>query len=99
MQITWTNCAALFLEIIMRSTVIIKKRGEGYIATVSGKFGGGFQGARCGLTAFEAATKAAEWMISYAQSNDEGGDLMAPPEVIELVPEHLHSIDARMPLK
>lgn len=79
----------------MRSTIIISKRGQGYIATVSGKFGGGFQGARCGLTPFEAAAKAAEWMISYAQSNDEGGDLMAPPEVLELVPAHLHSIQAK----
>lgn len=79
----------------MRSTVIIKKRGDGYIATVSGKFGGGFQGARCGLTPFDAAAKAAEWMVSYTQSNDEGGDLMAPPEVLELVPEHLRSIPAR----
>lgn len=76
----------------MRSTVIISKRGEGYIATVSGKFGGGFSGVRCGLTPFKAATKAAEWMIKYCQSNEEGGDLMAPTEVMELVPEHLRSI-------
>jgi hypothetical protein len=80
----------------MRSTVIIKKRGEGYIATVSGRFGGGFQGARCGLTPFDAAAKAAEWMIQYSQSNCEGGDLMAPPEVLELVPEHLRSITASL---
>lgn len=76
----------------MRSTIIIKKRGEGYIATVSGKFGGGFQGARCGMTPLEAATNAAQWMIAYAQSNSAGGDLMAPPEVMELVPAHLHTI-------
>jgi hypothetical protein len=79
----------------MRSTVIISKRGAGYIATVSGRFGGGFQGARCGLTPFEAATKAAEWMIQYAQSNPDGGELMAPAEVLELVPEHLRSIAAK----
>lgn len=79
----------------MRSTVIIKKRGEGYIATVSGKFGGGFQGARCGMTPFEAATNAAQWMIAYAQSNEDGGDLMAPHEVMDLVPAHLCSIPAK----
>jgi hypothetical protein len=79
----------------MRSTIIISKRGEGYVATVSGKFGGGFQGSRCGLTPFEAATKAAEWMISYGQSNQEGGDLMAPEEVMELVPQHLRSIEEK----
>lgn len=76
----------------MRTTVIITKRGEGYISTVSGRFGGGHQGARCGLTPHEAAASAARYMIQYAQSNPDGGDLMAPPEVLELVPEHLRSI-------
>lgn len=75
----------------MRTTVIINKRGPGYISSVSGKFGGGHSGARCGLTADEAARSAARLMIDYAQSNPEGGDLMAPPEVMELVPEHLRS--------
>ncbi len=79
----------------MRSTVIIIKRGEGYISSVSGKFGGGHQGARAGLNPYDAAAKAANYMIEYAQSNLEGGDLMAPPEVLELVPEHLRSIVAR----
>lgn len=79
----------------MRSTVIISKRGEGYISSVSGKFGGGHHGARCGLTPYDAAAKAAQYMIEYAQSNPEGGDLMAPPEVLELVPEHLRSVAAQ----
>lgn len=78
----------------MRTTVIIDKKGAGYVATVSGKFGGGYQGARCGLTPGDAARFAAREMIRYAQSNPEGGDLMAPPEVLELVPEHLRSIPA-----
>jgi hypothetical protein len=34
-------------------------------------------------------------MCDYAQTNKEGGDLMAPPEVLELVPEHLRSVDGR----
>lgn len=76
----------------MRSTIIISQRGEGYISTVSGKFGGGHQGARCGLTAYEAAASAAKYMLQYAAENPEGGDLMAPKEVLELVPPHLHSI-------
>lgn len=76
----------------MRSTVIISKRGEGYISSVSGKFGGGHQGARAGLTPYDAAATAARYMIEYAQSNPEGGDLMAPEEVMELVPAHLRSI-------
>ena len=76
----------------MRSTVIITKRGDGYIATVSGRHGGGHSGARCGLTPYDAAARAAQWMLEYASGNPEGGDLMAPPEVLDLVPEHLRSI-------
>lgn len=79
----------------MRTTIIISKRGDGYISTVSGRFGGGHQGARAGLTPYDAAAKAAQYMIEYAQSNPEGGDLMAPPEVLDLVPAHLRSIDAK----
>ncbi len=79
----------------MRTTVIIRKRGDGYVSDVSGKFGGGHSGSRCGLTPYDAAASAAKYMIEYAQSNPEGGDLMAPPEVLELVPAHLHSIAAQ----
>lgn len=78
----------------MRTTVIISKRGEGYISTVSGQFGGGHQGARAGLTPYDAAATAGRYMIEYAQSNPEGGELMAPPDVMEYVPDHLRSIPA-----
>jgi hypothetical protein len=78
----------------MRSIVIISKRGDGYIAKVSGKFGGGFSGVRCGLTPDAAAERAAGWMCDYARSNKEGGDLVAPKEVIDLVPACLRSVDA-----
>jgi len=79
----------------MRSTVIIRKRGNGYISDVSGKFGGGHQGARAGLTVEDAAIEAARLMVSYAQSNPEGGDLVAPSEVLALVPKHLQSVEAK----
>jgi hypothetical protein len=74
------------------TTVIITKRGAGYISTVSGRFGGGHKGARAGLTPYEAAARAATLMLEYAQTNPEGGTLMAPPEVLDLVPEHLRSV-------
>jgi hypothetical protein len=77
----------------MRSTVIITKRGPGYISSVSGRFGGGHSGARCGLTPYEAAASAAQLMLYYATTNPDGGDLMAPEEVLALVPTHLQSID------
>ncbi len=79
----------------MRSTIIITKRGAGYISDASGQFGGGRNGARCGLTPYEAAARAAQLMIEYGASNPEGADLMAPPEVLDLVPEHLRSIAAK----
>lgn len=81
----------------MRTTVIITKRGDGYISAVAGQHGGGHSGARAGLTPYDAAARAARLMIEYAQANPEGGDLMAPPEVLELVPAHLRSIDAAPP--
>ena len=76
----------------MRSSVIITQSDNGYISTVSGRFGGGHQSARAGLDAHAAAATAARHMINYAQSNPEGGDLIAPREVLELVPEHLRTI-------
>lgn len=79
----------------MRTTVIIQSRGDGYIATVQGQHGGGRSGARCGLTPYEAAASAAKLMLEYATPNPDGGDLMAPAEVLELVPAHLRSIDEK----
>lgn len=79
---------------MMRTTVIITQRGEGYISTVSGQFGGGHQGARCGLTPYDAAASAARLMIQYGSENTEGATLMAPEEVLSLVPKHLHEITA-----
>ena len=80
----------------MRATVIIEKMGtENYRASASGKFGGGFRGAFAGETAEAAAAFAAREMLRYAQGNTEGGDLVAPPEVTDLVPEHLRSIRRR----
>jgi len=61
---------------------------------VTGQFGGGYSGRRCGLTAYEAAMAVAQAMLKYTLCNPEGGDLMAPPEVMEHVPPHLRSICA-----
>ena len=77
----------------MRSTVIITRRGAGFVSTVSGQHGGGHQGARCGLTPQEAAAHAAGLMLRYGAWNAEGASLMAPDEVMALVPEHLRSIE------
>jgi len=76
----------------MKTTVIIIKRGKGYVRTARNQFGGGHQGDRCGLTPYDAAARAAELMLQHAATNPEGGILMAPDEVKALVPEHLHEI-------
>lgn len=78
----------------MKSTIIIQKRGDGYIATIGARNGIVLQGARCGVNAPDAATWAATMMLRYASpdSNPEGGELMAPPEIMDLVPDHLIEI-------
>lgn len=78
----------------MRTTVIIEKRGAGYISTVSGRFGGGHTNARAGITTEEAAARAAKLMLEFGKPNPDGATLMAPSDVMKLVPEHLQSMDA-----
>ena len=77
----------------MRSTVIIERKGDRYSATAQGKFGGGYSRASAGDTPEKAAALAAREMIRYGQTNPEGGSLIAPAEVLALVPAHLHEID------
>jgi len=79
----------------MRAAVIIEKKQDVYRATVSGKFGGGYSFANAGATPEQASAFAAREMIRYAQSNSEGGDLVAPAEILALVPEGLRSVPAR----
>lgn len=62
------------------------------MSTVSGKTGGVHKLVRCGLNPDAAAFAAARLMIEYAVPNDEGGDLMAPAEVLEMVPVHLRMV-------
>lgn len=81
----------------MKSTIIITRRGAGYLSTASGRYGGGHQGARCGLTAQEAAASAANLMLRYGLDNPDGAVLMAPDEVWALVPEHLRALDGGAP--
>ena len=77
----------------MKTTLIIKIRGDGYIATVGTQSGNtAIQGMRVGITPHEAATRAAELMLQYAAHNPDGGVVMAPAEVMELIPAHLRDI-------
>lgn len=76
----------------IKSTVIIYKRGEGYVMDTHNGITTGAQGARAGLTAHDAAISAARAILKYTADNPLGGSLVAPPEVMALVPAHLHDI-------
>ena len=73
----------------MKATLIIEKRGEGYILDMfsdrATKRGG-----RCGLTSHAAATSASRYL---AQLTYSGAAVVAPPEVMEHIPEHLRNIE------
>lgn len=53
-----------------------------YRCNASGKFGGGYQGAAAGATVEAAAAFAAREQWRYIRTNPEGGQLIAPPEVL-----------------
>jgi len=76
----------------LKTTVIIYQRGAGYVVDYNDKDGATKMGARVGLTPEDAAITAARLMVRLALNNPEGGSLMAPAEVLELVPEHLREI-------
>ena len=83
----------------MRTSITIIKDTKGdYIATARGKDGRGFTDANAGTKVSHVAGRAARWMSYYATSNSEGGDLIAPAEVLALVPKQLRSIPARKKL-
>lgn len=72
-----------------RSTVTITQRAGWYIATVDG------QSERIGRTAAEAAAIATQLMVQHAVENPNGGVLIAPADVLALVPAHLRDVPAR----
>lgn len=71
-----------------RSTITITQRAGWYIATVDG------QSERIGRTAAEAAAIATRLMLRHAVENPAGGALVAPSEVLAMVPAHLRDVPA-----
>jgi hypothetical protein len=67
----------------MPSSVVVYKRGDGYICDASGCFGGGFSGADAGNTPEEAALFALAQKGRYIDTNPKGGDIYLPKEVRE----------------
>ena len=77
------------MEQQMKATVIIEKRGDGYILDLFSDRAIK-RGVKCGLTPIEAASSASRYL---AQCQYSGGAVAAPPEVLELIPEHLRNFD------
>ena len=75
----------------MKSTVMVYKRGNGYLLDTHCPADKNFnrQGLRAGLDAYEAAVFAARALVQQLDLNPEGVALMAPPEVLAQMPEHL----------
>ena len=44
---------------------------------------------------FDVAAACAELMAKHGMNNPDGAEVMAPPEVLELIPEHLRQVKAR----
>ena len=73
----------------MKATLIIEKRGAGYILDLFSDRATK-RGERCGLTPHAAATSASRYL---AQLTYSGAAVVAPPDVVEHIPEHLRNID------
>lgn len=79
----------------MRSLITISRRQTVYFASARGEFGGGYCGAHAGDTPEEAALFAIREMRRYALTNPEGGDLVAPPDVLAHVSRELRTVAGR----
>lgn len=73
----------------MKATLIIEQRGEGYIYDLF-SVRATKRGVRCGLTPLEAATEASRIL---AQLRHEGAAVLAPSEVLEIIPAHLRDFE------
>ena len=74
-----------------RLTITITQRAGWYIAEVDGP---GARVLRVGRTAAEAAAIATLLMLQHAVENPNGGTLVAPADVLNLVPAHLRDVPA-----
>ena len=73
----------------MKAKYIIEKRGAGYISDLFSDRATK-RGERCGLTPHAAATSASRYL---AQLTYSGAAVVAPPDVVEHIPEHLRNIE------
>lgn len=62
----------------------------GYVVNVAGRYGGGYRAHA--KTAQEAADRLADAIARYLDTNPEGGDITAPPEVGQALEANRHEI-------
>lgn len=53
------------------------------------------KGLRAGRTPSEAAARAASYAICHCIENPQGGDIVAPSDIMALIPEHLRNVKPR----
>lgn len=71
------------------TTITVTQRAGWYVASVDGPQS---RVQRIGRTPQQAATEATRLMLRHAAENPRGGELVAPQEVLDLVPAHLHQV-------
>lgn len=76
----------------MKTTVIVKEAKNGYQVTVSTGQGVGEMVYVVSDQPFDAAAAAAEAMAKWGVTNDDGAEVMAPDEVLDLIPSHLRCV-------
>ena len=80
----------------MRSLITVRKSCGVFLLDATGRFGGGYRRLQVGATEREAANHAIGAIRCYSLHNPEGGDLVAPPVVMALVPAHLRTISGTL---
>lgn len=72
--------------------VTIEERHGGYVSTITGVDCCTHHYVRAGLSAYTASCRALQLLMSYAKSSGLAGTIVAPPEVMQWIPEQLRSV-------
>lgn len=78
----------------MRTVISVSKcpRTLEYEIDIATRGGRPLKGLRAGRTPGEAAARAASYAICHCLENPQGGDIVAPSYILELIPEHLRNV-------
>lgn len=83
----------------MKTTVIVRLDEEfnppSWVVSATNELGMVEKVTIIGNKPFDAAAVAAEMMGKYAMGKPQGGEVMAPEEVLNLIPEHLRKVTGK----